>query len=249
MKELPAFARRIPGFDGKSFTDKIEIFAWYLHEILGKAKFTAVDVAECFDVAHSAKPANVHSLLGKLCEKKPVRMLRDTGGYRLTGGVRDQIGRNIGARATSVATTALLAALVPKVTNVAQQTFLTETITCFNQKAYRATIVMAWNLAYAHVCDVIHNKHAAAFDAQRKLVFPKLPPLSKRTDFEDYKESQVIEICRGARILDASVCKVLSEKLNKRNSAAHPSSVVVTVVQAEDVITDLLNNVVLNPSV
>jgi hypothetical protein len=106
MKELPAFARRIPGFDGKSFTDKIEIFAWYLHEILGKAKFTAVDVAECFDVAHSAKPANVHSLLGKLCEKKPVRMLRDTGGYRLTGGVRDQIGRNIGARATSVATTA-----------------------------------------------------------------------------------------------------------------------------------------------
>ena len=41
------------------------------------------------------------------------------------------------------------------------------------------------------------------------------------------------------------VHKILTTKLGIRNSAAHPSTVVITQVQAEDFITDLINNVVL----
>lgn len=152
-------------------------------------------------------------------------------------------------RPSTVSTTKLLNDLEPKVTNVAQQTFLNEALRCFKQDAFRAAIVMAWNLAYSHVCDRILASHTAAFNAQRKLVYPKLPEIAKGTDFEDYKESQVIELCRGARILDATVCKHLTAQLNRRNSAAHPSSATFTAAQAEDTITDLVNNVLLNPAV
>jgi hypothetical protein len=39
--------------------------------------------------------------------------------------------------------------------------------------------------------------------------------------------------------------EVLREKLDRRNIAAHPSSVVVQQSQADEVIIDLVNNVVL----
>jgi hypothetical protein len=35
----------------------------------------------------------------------------------------------------------------------------------------------------------------------------------------------------------------LREKLKRRNAAAHPSLVVITQAQADDVVTDLVNNV------
>lgn len=249
MSDIAEFAGRIPAFDKKAFTDQIEAFAWHLHEVQGKQKFTAADVASCFDRAHLAKPADVRSLLRNLCEKKPPRLLKDSTGYRLSAPARQQVGKALDARASALALSSLLAALVPKVTDTAQRTFLNETLTCFNNKAYRAAIVMAWNLVYSHVCNRVFALHVQAFNQQRAKTYPKLPELTKRTDFEDYKESQVIEICRGARILDATVCKTLTEKLGRRNTAAHPSSSVLTAVSAEEMIVDLVTNVLLNPDV
>jgi hypothetical protein len=59
------------------------------------------------------------------------------------------------------------------------------------------------------------------------------------------KESEVIEICNTAQLLNGNIIRILREKLGKRNNAAHPASVVIVQSQADDVITDLLNNVVL----
>lgn len=42
-----------------------------------------------------------------------------------------------------------------------------------------------------------------------------------------------------------NVVEILESKLKRRNSVAHPSTIVVTQAQADDVITDLVNNVVL----
>lgn len=244
MSNIVEFTRRISSFNEKTLTGKIEIFGWYLHQIVGKRKFTPVDLTRFFDETHSAQPGNIHSLLQQLCTKKPARLLKDSQGYQLTAAVREQIGKMVG-RSSSATVSALLSNLLPKVTKTAQRTFLEETLICFNNKAFRAAIVMVWNLAYSHVCDCIFSNHLAAFNAQRVKVYPKLPELIKITDFEDYGERQVIEICKGARIFDATVCKILTERLNRRNSAAHPSSATFTAVQAEDMITDLLNNVLL----
>ena len=249
MTELFDFVQRVSGFSGKTYTEKIEIFAWYLHEVAARSKISPADLLRCFDLAHCERPANIYGLLQKQCEKKPARILKDGQGYRLAASIRESVGKQIGLRASTIATTALLASLIPRVTNQSQQRFLNETLICFNHKSYRAAIVMAWNLAYSHVCDRVFDSHTVAFNSQRSKIYPKLPELVKRTDFEDYRESQVIEICRGARLLDASVCKVLTEKLGRRNLAAHPSSTTLTAVSAEDAIMDLVTNVLLNPAV
>jgi hypothetical protein len=242
------FTRSIPNFDSKTFVSKVEIFGWYLHEIGGNVKFTASDITQCFEQSHSQQPSRIHNLLRQLCEKKPARLLKDSQGYRLAAPTRSLLSRDL-SKPEGVHTSYLLSGLLPHITDSSKKAFLNETIACFNNGAYRAAIIMAWNLSYSHVCDRIFGIHATAFNTQRGKVFPKLPELTKRTDFEDYKESIVIEICRGARIFDATVCKLLTNRLDRRNSAAHPSSATFTSIQAEDQITDLVNNILLNSNV
>ena len=251
MTALQDFVGRIPNFASKSHSDKIQLFGWYLHEVEGKERFSPLDLGQCYDETHSSKPANIHALLTALCDRKPARLLKDTKGYRLAIATRDDLKRTLGVRSSSATTTALLASLIPRVNDPVQRVFLEEALICFNNGAYRAAVVMAWNLAYAHLCDRVLAipTYANDFNTQKVKAFSKRPNVTKRADFEDYKESEVIEICRGARIVDTSVHKILNEKLGKRNTAAHPSSVVVTAVTAEEVIVDLVENVVLNTSI
>ncbi len=245
MTNITDFTRSISNFDSRTFISKVEIFGWYLHEFGGKVKFTANDLIQCFDLNNSHQPSNIHNLLKQLCEKKPAHLLKDAQGYRLAAPIRAQLSRTC-TKPSGLHTSSLLSGLIPQVTDASKKSFLNETIACFNSGAYRAAIVMAWNLAYAHACDRIFEGYASMFNAQRAKIFPKMPELAKRTDFEDYKESMVIEICRGARIFDSTVCKTLTSRLDRRNSAAHPSSAVFTSIQAEDQITDLVNNILLN---
>ena len=231
----------------KTSPEVVTIMGWYLHSVREQQHFGTRDIGACYDAAHMPRPVNISATLAKLVEKQHV--LRSGSSFRLSARARSAMERMLPVRPSTVSTTKLLNDLVPKVTNPAQQTFLNETLRCFKQDAFRAAIVMAWNLAYSHVCDRILASHVAAFNAQKKLTYPKLPDITKATDFEDYKESQVIEVCRGARIFDATVCKHLTAQLNRRNSAAHPSSATFVAAQAEDTITDLVNNVLLNPAV
>jgi len=62
---------------------------------------------------------------------------------------------------------------------------------------------------------------------------------------EELKELKVIEICNSAGILTKDMHRILAEKLGRRNSAAHPSSVEIKQLQAEEFIDDLITNVVL----
>lgn len=249
MSDLTHFVEPLKGFSSKPAPYIVEVFAWYLHEIKQKDRFQTADISPLFDEVHIQRPANVSIVLTRLCDKKPPRLIKDAKGFRLHHEARKELGLRLPQRATSVATTELLNTLLQRVIDPAQKVFLKETLICFKHHAYRAAITMIWNLAYSHVIDRLFASYLPAFNAQRAKVMPKLPEVIKKTDFEDYGERQVIELCRGARILDATVCKILTERLNRRNSAAHPSSATFTSVQAEDQITDLVNNVLLNSNV
>lgn len=248
MKDLPHFLEPISGFLVKSATFKVEVFAWYLHEIKQLERFRPVDINLCFDAAHAPRPANIRSIILNLCRKRPARLLKDAKGYRLSASTRAELTRLLPARATSVKTTQLLNSLLDRVTDSSQKLFLSETLVCFKHHAYRAAIVMAWNLTFSHILDRILAEHLPAFNTQLAKVVPKSSPISQRSDFENYKESKIIEIGRGANILSASTAKKLSEKLDKRNTAAHPSTVIVLPITADEVISDLVENVILRSS-
>jgi hypothetical protein len=136
------------------------------------------------------------------------------------------------------------------VPDLAEKNFLAESMKCYRHEAYRACVVMTWNLAYSHLLQWILNDapRLADFNAAITKRYQKKSSIdiSKYDEFtEQLKESEVIEICNTASLLNSNVIRILREKLGKRNSAAHPASVVIVQSQADDMITDLVNNVVL----
>jgi hypothetical protein len=167
--------------------------------------------------------------------------------YRLEARAKEQLDAKYGARPATIVVDAILQALPGKVSGEAERLFLSEALTCYRNKAFRAAIVMTWNLAYDHLLNWIVAKHLAAFNAAIPVRYSKRVGvvMAKKDDFEEFKESEVMEVCGTANIINGNVKKILKEKLDRRNMAAHPSLVEIIVHQAEDVISDLVNNVIL----
>lgn len=245
---LEEFAQLVPGMTGMSHTDRLKHFAWYVHSQQKKDRFAPSDITRCYDQLHLVKPGNVHALLQQLADKKPPELLKDSRGYRLEARVRDAIEGRYGSRPVTIAVSAMLAALPGKVSNEAEKLFLSEALTCYRSGAFRAAIVMTWNLAYDHLVTWILCNHLIAFNAAIAKKYPKRTSVAmgKKEDFADeFTEFEVLEVCAVASIIDGNKKKILNEKLSKRNMAAHPSLVEITIHQAEDVISDLVNNVIL----
>jgi hypothetical protein len=239
------------GFTSYSDADKIRFFAWFLHSKRGKERFQPSDIRGCYDELDLQQPSSISSFLFSMNRRKPKQVLHNRSGYALEKRVRDELEAKFGKRPASIAVDKLLTDLPVKVPNLPERSFLNEALTCYRSQAFRAAIVMSWNLAYDHLCSFVLAKKLAEFNAQYPLSYPnlhakaKMKAVVKRDDFEELKESEVIQICRSANIVTSGVFKVLNEKLGKRNSYAHPSNLTVTAHTAEEVILDLVNNVVL----
>jgi hypothetical protein len=196
-------------------------------------------------------PSAISPFLTQMGKKKPKEVLKNSQGYALESKIRSTYEDKYGQRVATVVVDKLLAELPNQVPDLAERTFLDETIRCFRAGAFRATIVMVWNLAYHHLCDWILRNHLTAFNAQWPITLAghhkdsKVKAIVNHDDFAVLKESQVIQICRSANIISNDLRKVLDEKLGRRNSAAHPSSIVFAPHTAEECIIDLITNVVL----
>lgn len=246
---LQELVNGIAGFSNHAHSEKIKLFGWYLHVQGNRDRFTAADIRACYDVVHLPQPANVNPYLAQLTEKKSPDLLKDKGGYRLAGPVRSALDAKYGQAGSAVAIEKALADLPGKITNFAEKVFLAEALTCYRHKAFRAAIVMTWNLAYDHLLEwvLLDATRLATFNAQIGITYPKKTGLtiSVKEHFEELKESEVVQICASAALISGNIKKILAEKLARRNIAAHPSSVSIVQYQADDVISDLVNNVVL----
>jgi hypothetical protein len=109
---------------------------------------------------------------------------------------------------------------------------------------------MTWNLAFDHLCQHVMRQHLQAFNDQLPKSFPKadVQKIEKREDFTELKESQVLQVCKSAGIISATTHKLLKEKLDRRNMAAHPSGMPIIQPTAEEFIRDLVENFILRIS-
>jgi hypothetical protein len=174
--------------------------------------------------------------------------LKERGGYRLEGSSRRTLDAKYGQHPTVLIVTQILSTLPERVPDLAERAFLREAIDCYRVRAFRATIVMTWNLAFDHLRRWIlaDADRVSQFNAAIAKKFPKkTASVARMDDFEELKEAEVVEVCRTANLFSKSIADILREKLTKRNIAAHPSQIAVTQHQADDAITDLVNNVVL----
>jgi hypothetical protein len=177
-------------------------------------------------------------------------LLREKGQYKLARAIRADLDKKYGVHHSVIAVNKILNDLPAKVPNIAERAFLGEALKCYRVEAYRSCIAMTWNLVYAHLLDWILNdtSRLTAFNAAISKRYPKKTGLaiSKYDEFlDELKEREVLEICSSGDLFNSNIYKILKEKLDRRNMVAHPSTTVVVQSQADDVVTDLVNNVVL----
>lgn len=244
------FVRQLKGFSSLSITEKILYAGYYLHTIQGIDRFRPGMINVLFDEVHIERPSNAASQMTWISSSFGKRLLKDSKGFRLNATVRDQIEKSL-MQASPVAQKQVavdLRKLEGLVTDAWQKVFLHETIVCYENQAYRASIVMAWNLAYYHVCHYILKEHLDVFNHKLSTTYSRKNKIVKQSDFEDLKEGQVIEVAKSAQIFSVTTAKTLTAKIDIRNTAAHPSSTVVMPVTAEEFIADLVQNIILKPT-
>jgi hypothetical protein len=247
---LLQITKTIRGFADWPHSEKIKFFAWFQHIHKENDRFAPSDIRRCYEDAGLEQPSNVSPYIAGLEKKKPKEVLRDRRGLYLPTPLKEAMNVKYGQREITVQITRLIADLPNTVPDLTERTFLDEAITCYRHGAFRASIVMAWNLAYHHLCQYVLKNKLTEFNTQWPLVYQghhkkKLKQIVTMDDFtEELKESEVVEICNSAGVFTGAVYRILKEKLGKRNSAAHPSSVAVGQLQAEDFIDDLVKNVV-----
>lgn len=246
--ELADLVQQVEGFDKLPPRETIRLFAWWLHTHQNKEVFDNADIRSCYDRLHMSQP-NVALYLPRMAEYNPPDVMKVKGGYKLERTVRSVLDTRYGIHHSVVQVSKLLSDLVGKVPDLAEKNFLAEAVKCYRVEAYRACVIMTWNLAYSHLLQWILNDttRLTNFNLTIPKRYPKKPPIyiSAYDHFEELKESEVIEVCNTATLLNGNIARILREKLGKRNIAAHPSSVTIVQSQADDVVTDLVNNVVL----
>lgn len=247
--QLHELVDQVKGFNALSPRETIRLFSWWLHVHGGRETVHNDALRKCYDELHIPAP-NVAMYTGRMASQfVPPDLVKNKTGFKLRRELRQELDKKYGLHHSVIQVSKLLAELPGKLPNLAEKTFLVEALKCYRVEAYRACIVMVWNLAHNHLLNWILSDpmRLALFNANIVKRNSKKANLviAKYDDFEDLKEREVVDICNTANLINSSVYKILVGKLDRRNIAAHPSNVLVVQSQADDTITDLVNNVVL----
>lgn len=245
--ELAELVEQVPSFDSATPKDKVKFFAWWLHAHGGKETFGPADIRACSAKIHVDEPPALATYIARMEGKELIKL---KGAYKLVRSVRTDLDKTYGVHHSVIVVSKILTGLPGKMPSVDERAFLNEALKCYRNEAYRSCIVMVWNLAYSHLLDWLlkDQTRLGAFNGSIGKRNSKKAGvvIGKYDDFEELKEREVIDICNIAGLFNSSVYKILVEKLGRRNIAAHPSAVVIVQSQADDAITDLVNNVILN---
>ncbi len=123
--------------------------------------------------------------------------------------------------------------------------FYEEVVKCYEIGAFRSAIIMMWNLALNHLYDFVLAHKTVEFNSALTTKYARRAKfVSKKEDFANYRESEIIEVLKIGGIIDKNVRKILDQKLGIRNTFAHPSTVIATESKVVDIIEDLLKNVI-----
>lgn len=156
--QLQELVEQVPNFDGAVPKERIKLFAWWVHTHGGKELFGPVDIRACYDELHIDEPPALATYLTRMFEAK--ELLKEKRQYKLARSVRTDLDKKHGVHHNVVAVSTLLSDLIGKVPDLAEQNFLAEAIKCYRVEAYRACVVMVWNVTYNHLLNWILNDRA-----------------------------------------------------------------------------------------
>ncbi|HWY71355.1 MAG TPA: hypothetical protein VNX88_21995 [Terriglobales bacterium] len=246
--DLKTHVTRISGFADLGHAYKIRLFAWLQHFLRKKPRFTTGDINWCYKTL-SYQPSNTSQYFSEMEGRE---LLKDKDGYFCEGKFRAKYDGLYGEHDITLNIRQMVKDLVKVVPDIGEKDIMKEALICLRHDAGRAAIIMVWNIAFYHLCQYVLKHKLTEFNNRLPIRYPKkwksadLPVIKKYEDFADeMAEREVIEVCNSAGIINGDLYKVYVEKLNGRNSAAHPSTIHVTQVQAEGYIDGLIRNTVL----
>jgi hypothetical protein len=245
---LVDFVSQVRGFYKKSAVDQLLIISWFAEAKEQRVGVDGAYLRQSFR-AVGVEPPDMSIYLPRLAGKKPPQIVREKSQFRLAGSVRRELDRQFEGDAIEVAVTKSLKDLPSKIPDLAERAFLSETLACYKAGAFRATTVMAWNLAYDHLtrwATTTDERLAALNDGIRRRLQGRAIVVASHKDLSELTERVVVECCQTGGLIDKNQAEILLEKLKRRNAAAHPSSIVIGQHQANDTISDLVDNVVLS---
>jgi hypothetical protein len=249
--DLSTFLDSIDGFFDLKSSEQIDYFIYYITVEKGQSTTQATAIRDCFLKAKISPYSNISQYLSnnvRRKDKNPPKFLRIKDGYQLHRASRTILDGKITKKKIKTKVSNDLRLLLGHISNPEENEFLKEAINCFEISAYRAAIVMVWNLTIDHIYEYILKYEQSNFNlalAKNMDKRIKICTVNTKDDFGEIPEGKFIEFCRSVNIISNDIRKILDTKLGIRNSYAHPSNIKVIESKATEFIEDLVNNVVL----
>jgi hypothetical protein len=248
--KIEEFADNITDFYSMNSSDQIKYLVYYLLIVCKQDGVRPNEVKKLFENLHILPYSNISKYLNeKSSGKKQSRLfVKKKDSFYLLKETKEQVDLTYINSKPKLKVSAELKDLAIKITNPNQNAFFEETIKCYSVGAYRATIIMIWNLTVDHLFEYILAKKLTEFNivlAANTDKRIKITCVSIKDDFNEMPENKFIEFCRSAKIISNDVRKILDTNLGIRNSAAHPSNITFTENKTISIVEDLINNVLL----
>lgn len=255
--DLHTLVNKARGFDGWSHPEKIKLFAWYLLDHKGRARFSPADIRQCYGELHLQKPSNVSPFIKSLEDRKPPVLLRDGQGFYLEKRARDGLTRIYGDVAAMAPVSKLLDALPGRVPDPAERGFVQEAITCIRYSACRAAIVLGWCAAIHHIRRKIEalgfDKFNAASVRLKNQNTGKFKRWNKEFSIQTMSELQtvfdtdLITVVDGMGLIDGNQSQRLETCFEYRCHSAHPGDAPISEAHVVAFFTDIVEIVLTNP--
>lgn len=243
---LDEFTRKIDGFYDLGVKSQVDYLVFYLTNHAGHISVTAKTVNEQLaelDLHTYKRLPQYLSDASRTRDGKYVKL--KTGGYKLNGKLAAEFSAMFAGTPVKNSLDKELVRIVATVEANNERAFLEEALKCYQVAAYRAAIVLIWLVSIDHLQNYIFANKLSAFNAElKKNPDKKVKQIANRDDFSDLPENKFIELSRASGIISNDVRKILDAKLGIRNSAAHPSGVVIGEHKAVEFGIDLMNNVI-----
>jgi len=239
------FIDKVNNFDTLSQIEQIKLVSYFYCVVNETSDFTPSIIRNCFIDENLKVPTNVAQYFPNLTGGKSPFFVKKGVNYSFHRSSKKEFDEIFLKKKHTQQTSATLRGLLPKLTSNQQVAFLEEAVSCFEIECYRASIIMTWLLTMDAIYEMVLNKYLPDFNAaiQSHGKYKKIV-VTQKEDFSDIKESDFIELLRVGRIFSGDIRKILVEKLDFRNTAAHPNTIIIKETKAISFIEDLVENVV-----
>ena len=250
-EETEIFAGTIKEFFDLKSTEQVDYFVYFLTVEKNQIITQATAIRQCFFHLDILPYSNIYQYLNQNLKGKasqPPKFIRIKDGYQLHRNLKTSIESTIDKKPLRAKVNKDLRQLLTYIKNQNENEFLKEAIDCYEISAYRAAIVMVWNLTVDHLFAYILKHKLTEFNAALALNTDKrikITSVTNRDDFNEMPENKFIEFCRTSKIITNDIRKILDTKLGIRNTYAHPSNLIIGESKAIEFIEDLINNVII----